>query len=153
MKRILLFLLLANLLLYLGSCENDDDSLPIRQYEFSNNHIVVSKEATDIEVAVTNADQLGRDWRITEASVTDDVRSDSTIHNVQYPVYDAEGDFKYEDLSPTLEWGWFKIRKAEDGRSLQIHVDENRGGERSLSIFMGSLMDYGNIYLTQEGTK
>ena len=49
MKRILLFLLLANLLLYLGSCENDDDSLPIRQYEFSNNHIVVSKEATDIE--------------------------------------------------------------------------------------------------------
>lgn len=153
MKRVLLFLLSANLLLCLGSCANDDDPLPMRQYEFSDNHMVVGKEAADIEVVVTNADELGYGWWISEVGVTDDIRTDSIIHNVQYPVYDAEGNFRYEGFSSALEWGWFKIRKANEGRSLQIHVDENRGGERSLSISMGLLMDHGNIYLTQEGTK
>ncbi|WP_455665591.1 hypothetical protein [Phocaeicola sp.] len=142
MKWINKIILVCVSLLCLWSCKDKDDVMPVRYYEFSNNDVVIDSEASDVEVGITNVEALGLDWHIINATVTDDIRVDSVINN--------KGN---GDLSSELAWEWFSVQKADNRKSVKIHVDANNGGERTLVVCIGSFMDYGYFTLIQKGLK
>ena len=141
-KRIVGSCLLCASLLGLWSCKDKDDVMPVRYYEFSSNDVVIDSKASEVEIGITNVEALGGEWNIVNATVTDDIRVDSVVYN--------KGGVD-ADYPSKLAWGWFKVQKVDNGRSMKIHVDANEGGERRMVVSIGSLMDCGYFTLTQKG--
>lgn len=135
-------------LLNLVGCKDNDDVIPARKYEFSSEEIKIGEAAADIEIAVVNADERNPDWNLCRAEVTDDVCGDGSVELVENECITTSDGFT--DYSPVFQWGWFRIEKVDD-KLIKIHVDENKGGQRKVIVFIGAIMDSGAFTIIQEG--
>ena len=149
MKKLLFQTIIAGIsLLNLAGCQDKDDVIPARNYEFSSEVIRIGKEAAEVEIMVVNADELNPDWNLCRAEVTDDACGDGSVELVENEcIITSDG---FTDYSPVFQWGWFRIEKVDD-KLIKIHVDENKGGKRKVIVFIGAIMDSGTFTIIQEG--